>query len=81
MTLIRPTIKLLAAGCTLLSGCSLAPKYQRPAAPVAATYSLDASTASTPAVAATIAARGAERLAVELRGIAGQITAHRWTIA
>ncbi len=49
MTLIRPTIKLLAAGCTLLSGCSLAPKYQRPAAPVAATYSLDASTASTPA--------------------------------
>lgn len=49
MTLIRPTIKLLAAGFTLLSGCSLAPKYQRPAAPVAATYSLDASTASTPA--------------------------------
>lgn len=49
MTLIRPTIKLLAAGCTLLSGCSLAPKYQRPAAPVAATYSLDAPTASNPA--------------------------------
>jgi multidrug efflux system outer membrane protein len=49
MTLLRPTIKLLAAGFTLLSGCSLAPKYQRPAAPVAATYSLDASTASTPA--------------------------------
>ena len=49
MTLLRPTIKLLAAGFTLLSGCSLAPKYQRPAAPVAATYPLDASTASTPA--------------------------------
>jgi len=44
MTLLRLTIKLLAAVCTLLAGCSLAPKYQRPAAPVAATYPLDAST-------------------------------------
>lgn len=39
-----------------------------------------ASTAATPAVAAILAARGAERMAVELRGIAGQVTAHRWTI-
>jgi multidrug efflux system outer membrane protein len=46
MILLRPTIKLFAAGCLLLSGCSLAPKYQRPAAPVAATYPVDASTVS-----------------------------------
>lgn len=48
MTLLRPTIKLFAAGCVLLSGCSLAPKYQRPAAPVAATYPVAASPDSNP---------------------------------
>ncbi|MCM2276271.1 MAG: efflux transporter outer membrane subunit [Candidatus Didemnitutus sp.] len=47
MIQLRHTIPLLAAGGILLSGCSLAPKYQRPAAPVAATYPLDA-TASNP---------------------------------
>ncbi len=45
MTLLRHIIKLLALGM-LLSGCSLAPKYQRPAAPVAPTYPLDAANAS-----------------------------------
>ena len=40
-----------------------------------------ASTAATPAVAALVAARGAERLTAELKGIAGAVTAYRWTIA
>lgn len=51
MTLLRPAIKLFAAGCLLLSGCSLAPKYRRPAAPVAATYPVDTSIASNPSSA------------------------------
>ena len=40
-----------------------------------------ASTASTPAVAALVAARDAERLTAALKGIAGEVTAYRWTIA
>lgn len=40
-----------------------------------------ASTASTPAVAALVAARAAERLTAALKGIAGEVTAYRWTIA
>ena len=38
--MIKPTLCLLTAG--LLAGCTLAPQYQRPEAPVAASYPADA---------------------------------------
>jgi len=56
--MIKSTVPLL--GLALLAGCSLAPKYQRPAAPVAAAYPESGATVAAPAapgVAADLAWR------------------------
>lgn len=53
---MRPLLPVLAAtGAALLAGCSLAPKYTRPASPAAAAYPVFGDNASPPASAASAA--------------------------
>ncbi|WP_438480301.1 efflux transporter outer membrane subunit [Oleiharenicola lentus] len=50
--MLKPLVPALTAA-VLFSGCTMAPRYERPASPVATTYPTDSAATSSPAAAAT----------------------------